>query len=282
MELIKSPMNYTGGKYKLLKQILPLMPEKIDGRFIDLFCGGLDVTINAPKCERVLANDIDENVTGIYIALQQHTIEEVLTHIDSRIKEYGLTKQNAEGYLKLREDYNKAEIKNYLDLYTLICYSFNNQIRFNSKGEFNLPFGHRQFNDRMRTNLIKMHERIKDIDKVLFSDYDFKAFELVVKEDDFLYCDPPYLITCATYNERDGWNEKSERDLYEMLDRLSEKGVKFALSNVMENKGRKNDILIEWAKKYNVHHLNKTYSNCSYHCIDKSTGTTDEVLITNY
>ena len=44
--LIKSPMNYTGGKFKLLKQILPLFPEKIEGMFVDLFCGGATVGIN--------------------------------------------------------------------------------------------------------------------------------------------------------------------------------------------------------------------------------------------
>ena len=38
-ELIKSPLNYTGGKFKLLPQILPLFPNDIN-RFIDLFGGG--------------------------------------------------------------------------------------------------------------------------------------------------------------------------------------------------------------------------------------------------
>ena len=38
-ELVKSPLNYTGGKFKLLPQILPLISNKID-TFIDLFCGG--------------------------------------------------------------------------------------------------------------------------------------------------------------------------------------------------------------------------------------------------
>lgn len=37
---IKSPLNYTGGKFKLLPQILPLMPDDIEN-FVDLFCGGV-------------------------------------------------------------------------------------------------------------------------------------------------------------------------------------------------------------------------------------------------
>jgi len=54
------------------------------------------------------------------------------------------------------------------------------------------------------------------------------------------------------------------------------------LSNVLENKGKSNDILKEWSKKYNINHLNNTYGNCNYHAKDKSTSGTDEVLITNY
>ena len=41
-EYIKSPLNYTGGKYKLLPQILPLFPNEID-TFIDLFGGGVQL-----------------------------------------------------------------------------------------------------------------------------------------------------------------------------------------------------------------------------------------------
>ena len=42
---IKSPLNYVGGKHKLLPQILPLFPKNIN-TFIDLFGGGFNVGIN--------------------------------------------------------------------------------------------------------------------------------------------------------------------------------------------------------------------------------------------
>ena len=63
---------------------------------------------------------------------------------------------------------------------------------------------------------------------------------------------------------------------------LNDNNIKFALSNVLENKGKRNEILIEWCKKYNVHYLNNSYSNCNYHAKDKSKNSTVEVLITNY
>ena len=74
----------------------------------------------------------------------------------------------------------------------------------------------------------------------------------------------------------------TRKDLLNLLDSLNNKGIKFALSNVLENKGKSNDILKDWCKKYNTIHLNNTYGNCNYHAKDKSSNTTDEVLIINY
>ena len=75
-----------------------------------------------------------------------------------------------------------------------------------------------------------------------------------------------------------------EYKLLEYLDKCTENGIKFALSNVLEMNDKSNDILKKWAqeKGYNIHHLNYTYGNCNYHKLDKTVGLTDEVLITNY
>lgn len=138
--MIKSPMNYTGGKYKLLEQILPLFPEHIDGDFIDLFCGGCDVAINA-NAKRIIANDINTNVIEIYDKFQQRDLDFILNYIENMIETYGLSITNADGYNEFREYYNNCVSKNPLDLFILICYSFNHQIRFNKEGKFNMPFG---------------------------------------------------------------------------------------------------------------------------------------------
>ena len=92
-----------------------------------------------------------------------------------------------------------------------------------------------------------------------------------------------YLITCATYNEQDGWTQKDEKDLLEFLNVLNKNNIKFALSNVLSNKGKENKILIDWINKYKykVIHLNNTYSTSTYHTKNKEK-ITDEVLIINY
>ena len=290
---VKSPMNYTGGKYKLLHQIEPLFPEDIN-LFVDLFTGGGNIAVNV-KANKIVANDCEENIIGIYQTFQKYdNVDELIGQIEEIIKTYGLTIDNMETYNKFRNDYNslKTSQGNYpplssyninILLYVLICYSFNHQYRFNSKGEFNMPFGKErsQWNENMKNNLINFHRQIKEKD-IVFLNKDFRQLKVdKLGINDFVYCDPPYLITCATYNEKDGWNQECEEDLLNLLDELNTKKIKFALSNVLYSKGKTNDLLIEWSKKYNVHHLDYTYQNCNYHTKDK-TNKSDEVLITNY
>lgn len=102
---------------------------------------------------------------------------------------------------------------------------------------------------------------------------------------DLLYADPPYLITTGSYNDGkrgfEGWSKNDDKELYQLLDKLNNKGVKFALSNVIHHKGLKNEELITWMKKYNVHYIDINYNSCNYH--GKNTDKeTIEVLITNY
>ena len=60
---IKSPLNFTGSKYKLLPQILPLFPDNID-TFVDLFGGGFNVGVNV-EAKHIVYNDISKQVTNL-------------------------------------------------------------------------------------------------------------------------------------------------------------------------------------------------------------------------
>lgn len=306
--MIQSPLNYTGGKYKLLPQILPLFPNEIDG-FVDLFCGGCNVGINV-DCNRVLYNDLNQNLLYLYNTFKNLGKESVLEWIYQIIDKYQLSLVSAKGYqyygcksdtglgeynkdkfLRLRADFNeKSKNSNYdyyyyVMLYVLIVYAFNNQIRFNAKGEFNLPVGKRDFNEKMKQKLCNFIDRIQ-AQNCTFTCWDFRDFDVgSLTAKDFVYADPPYLITCATYNEQGGWTEKSERDLLAFLDKLHKNNIHFALSNVLRSKGKENKILIEWlrgnADQYKVHSLDYGYSNSNYHTKSRE-AKSEEVLITNY
>lgn len=64
LPLISSPLNYTGDKYKLLPQILPLFSKNID-TFIDLFCGGCNVGLNV-KAKKIIYNDNNIKLCNLY------------------------------------------------------------------------------------------------------------------------------------------------------------------------------------------------------------------------
>lgn len=304
IEIIQSPLNYTGGKFKLLPQILPLFPKSID-IFVDLFCGGANVGANV-KCNRIILNDIDENLTRL-LSMFQNNQNDFLRWVDDIIKEYGLSQSDKYGYdyyncdssmglapynkdkfLKLRDDFNNSKdfgYYHYTMLYVLIIYSFNNQIRFNSQGKFNLPVGKRDFNEKMRAKLQKFLNRLKEKD-YKFSNFDFRTFDIsILNSNSFVYADPPYLITCATYNEQGGWTEKDEHDLLDFLDNLHKNNIKFALSNVLRSKGKENSILIDWVQKnsdkYKAINLNYSYNNANYQTKSRL-DITEEVLIINY
>lgn len=280
--LIKSPLNYVGGKYKLLPQILPLFPNKINN-FIDLFAGGANVSINV-NANKYIINDLETEVIKLYEYMKQTDINIMINEINNYIHTYKLDRENKDAYISFRNDYNLQPVENRssLHFYTLICHSFSNQIRFNSKGGFNMPFGKRTFNDTMQSNFINFVTELKNKD-IAFTSKDFKELNIHnLTKDDFVYCDPPYLITTAAYNENGGWTEEHEKDLLYFLDQLNKNKIKFALSNVLHNKGKSNDILIEWAENYNINYLNHTYANSNYQSKDKSKNSTLEVLITNY
>ena len=302
--MLQSPLNYTGGKFKLLSQILPHFPQNIN-TFVDLFCGGGNVGLNV-QCRQVLFNDINHNVIGILEAFKKLNKDDIFQTIQNTIEKYhlslsssygykhylcnskdGLSKYNRDAFLTLKNYWN--HLNNYDDqyyilLYVLVVYSFNNQIRFNRKGHFNLPVGKRDFNRKMQNKLELFINRFHEIE-CNFSKIDFQEFDInTLEENDFVYIDPPYLITCATYNEQGGWNNDLEKKLYTFLDDLHAHNIRFALSNVLTSKGRVNFILQEWLAnnaQYHCIHLDYNYSNSNYHTIDRKAGS-DEVLIINY
>lgn len=302
--MIQSPLNYTGGKFKLLPQILPLFPSQIDC-FVDLFCGGCNVGINV-SANRYVYNDSCEPLINLYSVMQTMESEDFLCKVEKLIQKYklsnvklngyefyncssadGLGSYNKEKYLMLRSDFNSLSKKDsdyYVMLYVLIVFAFNNQIRFNSSGKFNLPIGKRDFNQNMYKKLNNFLSLLHS-QNAIFTHNDFRNFDISkLTPNDFVYVDPPYLITCAVYNEQGGWTENDEKDLLCFLDSLSKKNIRFALSNVLEAKGNVNQILKHWIENrtdYTMIDLNYSYNNSNYQR-QKKKHTTREILVVNY
>lgn len=274
---IKSPLNYTGGKYKILEKIIPKFPSEIN-TFVDLFSGGFNIGINV-NANRIICNDNIIYLIELYEYIKETETEELILKIKEVIKEFKLDKTNKEGYLKLRNEYNLS--KKSILLFMLICFSFNHMIRFNKNHQFNVSFGKNrsEYNMRIEENLKVFSETLKQ-KEIIFTSLDFFDVDLSdLGKEDFVYCDPPYLISDASYNKN--WTEKEEKELLEFLDSLNQRNIKFALSNVLYHKGQENKILAEWSQKYKIHYIDSNYSNCNYQLKNKENKSI-EVLVTNY
>lgn len=302
---VPSPFNYTGGKQRLLGQIHPHFPLGTT-TFVDLFCGGGSVGLNAPA-QQVVLNDTSAPLMRLYETLRAVPPEQTLARLHALIDHYGLSRASERGYaaygcdssrglaaynrepfLRLRDDYNRGAVQGQEDslrLYLLLVYAFNNQLRFNRQGEYNLPVGKRDFNRAMQRKLMQAVDRLRAGDVSLCC-HDFRDRVLwQLPPGAFVYADPPYRITCATYNEQGGWTAQDDHDLLALLDEAHARGTRWALSNVLRSKGQENEVLLAWLDahrgEYTALTLDYSYANANYHRRHRDIPA-QEVLIVNY
>lgn len=290
-----SPIYYMGNKRRLIGAgLVSRFPKNIN-TFYDVFGGSGVVSMNT-QAKRYVLNDIDPHIVDLYTLFRDYSPEEIIQRVNDNIETYGLPREQTKryiypdldkiaeykaAYVKLRDKYNST--RNLIDFYTLMIFSFSQQVRFNSDGDFNMPFGNDCFSNDT-AQYIKYGCKFFTRDNLTLCSENFTTIlrDTDFAQDDFLYFDPPYYITLAVYNERgdNQWGEDKELDLYRWLDTLNQQGIRWGLSNVVSNKGVQNDILCKWLdiNDYNVHHFKgHTYTACG-----KGNSQADEVFITNY
>ena len=287
---VKSPLNYTGNKYRILSQIKPHFPQHIN-TMVDLFCGGATVGLNTP-CQNVIFIDSNPYVINLLQYLSFCNFETLLAQLERLINHYhlsysanrsysyffnqqeqninrnnGLKEFNRQGYYLLRDNYNAIADKTTehanLLLYLLIVYGFNNDIRFSNDQRFNLPAGKTDLN---RNNIRKLREyidRVQSINaKFVCGDFRQDYIHNKIFNADFIYMDPPYLITDAVYNESGKWSTIVEQDLLQMIDELIAQKKRFALSNVLAKNDHINMPLSKWLQ---VHKDDTQVIDINYH-----------------
>ena len=276
----RSPLFYVGDKYKLVSQLLRFFPKKIS-KYVEPFYGGGSSSLQVTAKEYVF-NDIDPYIIALHKMLIRNSanVDGFFDHIFSLINQYGLScsylrddvpidlkKQypktyyshfNKDSYLRLKADYNQDAEKDYYKLYLLLIYGFNHMIRFNSKGEFNLPVGNVDFNKNVYEALVNYFstQGSRTI-SIYCSDFESFTKSIVLDKDTFFYFDPPYLISTSEYNKY--WTREDELRLYNLLDWLNQKRVRFGITNLLQHKGARNVMFEEWSRQYKVEHITSNY-----------------------
>ena len=296
---IRSPFFYVGDKYKLMPQLKQLMPKKIE-QYIEPFVGGGSSFLNS-KGTSYMLNDVDSYVVELHRQIGSYTgkSEELFDALFEIIDFYGLScsyrgicvpedmkkkyvktyysKYNKDAYIRMRKDFN-ANKNDFLRLYLLLIYGFNHMIRFNGKGDFNLPVGNVDFNNNVYQALNNYLDFVGE-HEIEFFNMDYISFleRIRFEKNSYVFLDPPYLISISEYNKL--WNDKKEDELCEYLDSLNERGIKFGITNLITHKGKVNQRFLEWSKRYCAYDVKSNYISFNDNTIKADS---QEVFVTNY
>lgn len=291
-----SPIFYMGCKKRLLLDgLIYLFPQNIDN-YYEPFAGSAIVAMNV-KANNYYINDINSHLFELYNMFIKYDTDTIIEHINNRINQYNLPRERTkrdiylntkqiqkykESYIAFRNNYNANP--NILDFFTLNFFSFSQMFRFNSNNEYNMPFGSDCYTE---THNVYIQNAVSFFNRpnVYVSNVSFERILANIDTNSFVYFDPPYLFTLAVYNESKNnneftWNDEWEMKLRKLCDTLTEKGIRWGMSNVFKNKDFYNESLIDWVNKnnYYVHHFkDHTYIACG-----KGNANTDEVYISNY
>lgn len=268
-----NPFNWTGSKHRYLTELFEVLPDDKHLTVIDPFVGGGDLISKLPKTWSIFASDAMPQLIDMHKQMQLGMI--TTDRIKEVVKWRKLDKVNDDAFTMLKSYYNHHKaLPAYL--YTLLCHSNSNRIRFNSACEFNVAFGDRTFNTNMQKKLDNHLAALGDLtvnfNRSRYTDVNFKKADL-------LLIDPPYLNTVATYTEGGKWTVNDEFELLNKVYQAHLCNTKFIYFGQTWSNGVHNPHLEAWAKQFNVKVLKDTTSHCSS---NRKKGKTVEIMITNY
>ena len=279
-------LKYRGGKSKEIPHIIKFLPD-FKGRYIEPFFGGGALFFYLEP-DKAIINDINAPLMAFYQGVRDNystlraELDLIATIYSQNRKKFEELKAqfpdkrvndgNEELYYCLRDMYNGIAEKEYSDalLYYFInktCYS--GMIRYNSKGEFNVPFGRYK---NLNTNMVT-HEHSLLLQKACLYNVDYSSIFELTQNDDFVFLDPPYDCVFSDYgNEihKDGFLESNHRKLAQDFRNLGCRALMVIGKTPLTEELYKEFIVAEYDKRYAVNIRNRFKSESSH------------ILIVNY
>lgn len=250
MRVIVPPIKSQGIKTKLVPWIQALVPN-VSGRWIEPFLGTGVVAFNS-GFERALLSDTNPHVIRFYQQIKDGAIRPSL--VREYLENEGQALRFAEngGYVhftKVKDRFNSTHEP--FDFLFLSRAGFNGMMRFNRKGQWNIPFCKKS--ERFSKSYVtKIVNQVHDVACLIQSDWEFRtaSFEQVIPEastNDIIYCDPPYAGRYVDYYN--GWTDEDEERLFDLLSSTS---AKFILSTWHHNDYRKNEMVDRYWSRFNI------------------------------
>lgn len=273
-KLVAPVVKWVGGKRQLIDTISPLLPKRISSYCEPFLGGGALLFFVQPK--KAIVNDLNQDLMTMYKVIRDD--------IDSLLESLKKHENNSEYFYSLRDlDRNKdvynslsdVEIASRLIYLNKTC--FNGLFRVNSMGEFNTPFGYYKNPNIVNEPVLRAVNKYFNTSNITFYSEDFSDTLSRVSRGDFVYLDPPYDPISDTANftgyNKGGFGKEEQIRLKKCCDELSERGVKFMLSN------SSTDFIKELYKDYDIINIQ---AKRSVNANANKRGAVEEVIIRNY
>ena len=274
-ENLKPFTKWVGGKRQLLPQLQKFKPENYNTYFEPFVGGGALLFSLHPQ--NAVINDFNSSLMNVYRVIKENPEEllEILEkHAKNNSKEYYLEIRSADrdGRIEKMSNVEKAA-----RLLYMLKVDFNGLYRVNKKGQFNVPYG-RNKNPKIadRENIMAVSDYFNSCN-IDFLSGDFEKAVQGVKENDFVYFDPPYIPLSSTANftsyTEDGFSFDDQKRLRDTFFRLSNIGAYVMLSN------SDTPLTRELYVGANIHEVSASRTINSN---AKKRGKVGELIITNY
>ena len=279
-------IKYSGGKFKEIPHIMEHIPE-FNGRYIEPFLGGGAVFFHLEPQQSII-NDINtplmsfyRGVRDNYSALRQEldAIESLYAqnraafdalraqHPNERVEDH-----NEDLYYAIRDMFNNLAEKKYSDAllyYFINKTAYSGMIRYNAKGEFNVPFG--RYKSINTKSITEQHSKLLQKAELFNGDY-LDIFNMS-QQGDFMFLDPPYDCIFSDYGNkeyRDGFNEDSHRQLAQDFRNLGCMAMMVIGKTPLTEELYNGIIVDEYEKQYAVNIRNRFKSAANH------------IIVTNY
>lgn len=249
MKVLIPPIKCQGIKSKLVRWIAETLQWDNNGVWIEPFMGSVVVGFNL-KPHKALFCDTNPHLITFYQGINNGTIHPIAVRQFLESEGSELAKHGADYYYEVRKRFNTE--KSPLDFLFLNRACFNGLIRFNRKGEFNVPFGHKseRFSKAYITKIVNQVDWVAkraSLNDWTFLHQDFRVTLSRATEADFIYCDPPYAGRHTDYFN--AWDRTHEKSLHASLKATQ---ARFILSTWHSNEHRENPTIPTFWSEFNV------------------------------
>ncbi len=273
-KLVMPVVKWVGGKRQLLPTLTPLLPERFTTYCEPFLGGGAMLFWRQPN--QAIVNDINGDLILMYEVIRD-SVEELITELETHINE-------SEHFYEVRDwDRNRdfyntlTNVQKAARIIYLNKTCYNGLFRVNNAGEFNSPFGNYKNPNIVNAPTLRAVNNYFQKAEITFSSQNYVEVLAEVPRGAFVYLDPPYDPVSDTANftgySRGGFSREDQIQLRECCDELTNRGIKFMLSN------SSTDFIREQYAQYNI---TIVQAKRAINSDAAGRGQVDEVVVRNY